>query len=334
MVLGAGTLFAGGGRQQAADGEWRPTRPINIIVPWGAGGSTDQITRVTAAQLERGLGQRIVIINQPGASGATGTAAARAAARDGYTWTAGAAGDLALYQLMGLLPQNNIREDWELFLSVGMLGIVSVNVDSPWQTFDQLLADFRARPGEITVATAGVVSSGTINIEAIRSHTGIEYRLVTYDGGTPAVTAVVSGEAMVTTQLGSEQVSMIRGGALRPLAALSSEDLYISGFGIVPSIRNWVPQFNLGLNIFGIFIPKGVPQHVINTVSRVWDEYVVGNEEIIRFAADSASIFYPARGTRAQDVAFQYYQQVAYIFYDAGRTHNNINPATLGIPRP
>ena len=80
---------------------WKPTRPINLIVPWAAGGSTDQVTRVTAAELEKALGQTIVIVNQPGASGAIGTKSALDAAKDGYTWTAGAAQDLGTYQTLG-----------------------------------------------------------------------------------------------------------------------------------------------------------------------------------------------------------------------------------------
>ena len=82
---------------------WKPTRPINLIVPWAAGGSTDQITRVTAAELEKALGQTIVIVNQPGASGSIGTKSAFDAPRDGYTWTAGAAQDLGTYQTLGSL---------------------------------------------------------------------------------------------------------------------------------------------------------------------------------------------------------------------------------------
>ena len=83
--------------------DWKPSRPINIIVPWAAGGSTDQVTRVTAAELEKALGQTIVVINQPGASGSIGTKSALDAAKDGYTWTAGAAQDLGAYETLGSL---------------------------------------------------------------------------------------------------------------------------------------------------------------------------------------------------------------------------------------
>src|SRR5262250_2251125 len=97
----------------AAAADWKPSRPINLIVPWAAGGSTDQVTRLTAAQLEPLLGQTIVIVNQAGASGALGTRAALDAPKDGYTWTAGAAQDLGVYETLGLLKTR--ITDWHLF---------------------------------------------------------------------------------------------------------------------------------------------------------------------------------------------------------------------------
>ena len=71
-----------------AAAQWKPTKPINLIVPWAAGGSTDQITRVTAAELEKVLGQKIIIVNQPGASGSIGSKNAWESPKDGYTWAA------------------------------------------------------------------------------------------------------------------------------------------------------------------------------------------------------------------------------------------------------
>src|SRR6476646_8928443 len=99
-TLVAAALFAA---STGAAAQWMPTRPINLIVPWAAGGSTDQVTRVTAAELEKVLGQTIVVINQPGASGSIGTKSALDAPKDGYTWTAGAAQDLGAYETLGSL---------------------------------------------------------------------------------------------------------------------------------------------------------------------------------------------------------------------------------------
>src|SRR3954471_10017014 len=108
---------------------WKPSRPINLIVPWAAGGSTDQVTRVAAAELEKALGQTIVIVNQPGASGAIGTKSALDAPKDGYTWTAGAAQDLGAYQSLGSVDTN--IKDWHLFLSVANIQVIGINPSAP-----------------------------------------------------------------------------------------------------------------------------------------------------------------------------------------------------------
>ena len=331
LAIGVVSVFAGGGREGPREGEWNPGRPIQIIVPWGAGGSTDLVTRIVIPELERELRTRIIVSNQPGASGATGTQAALNAVRDGYTWTAGSVVDLGLYQVNGLLD-TNIREDWNIFLTSADVGIIGVNVNSPYQTFADLLADFKANPGQVRVATAGLTSSGTANIEMIRSYTGIEYVNVPYAGGAPAVTAVVAGEVLVTSQLISEQAEMIRGGLLRPLAALTNEDLYLSGFGIIPSIRRYIPEFQAHSNWFGIFIPRGVPEEVIATVTRVWEERVTQSADVRQFIENRGMVFSPTTGDVAQQRAFDFYQAVAWVLYDNGLAP--VRPDTVGIPRP
>jgi len=330
LAIGMVSVFARGGGEGPREGEWNPGRPIQIIVPWGAGGSTDLVTRIVIPELERELRTRIIVSNQPGASGATGTQATLNAVRDGYTWTAGSVVDLGLYQVNGLLD-TNIREDWNIFLTSADVGIIGVNVNSPYQTFADLLADFRANPGQVRVATAGLTSSGTANIEMIRSHTGIEYVNVPYAGGAPAVTAVVAGEVLVTSQLISEQAEMIRGGLLRPLAALTNEDLYLSGFGIIPSIRRYIPEFQAHSNWFGIFIPKGVPEEVIATMTRVWEERVAHSADVRQFIENRGMVFSPTTGNVAQQRAFDFYQAVAWVLYDNGLAP--VRPDTVGIPR-
>ena len=96
VVLVATVAFTSMGKEL-----WKPTKPITIIVPWGAGGSTDQITRILAGELEGKLGQKIVIVNQPGGSGSVGSKTALDAKKDGYTWTAGMIGDLGTYAIKG-----------------------------------------------------------------------------------------------------------------------------------------------------------------------------------------------------------------------------------------
>src|SRR3954471_2812831 len=136
-LLAAAIGLAMVGTAQAQN--WKPTRPINLIVPWAAGGSTDQVTRVTAAELEKALGQTIVIVNQPGASGSIGSKSAWDAAKDGYTWTAGAAQDLGAYQALGAVNTN--IKDWHLFLNVANIQVIGVNPARPWKNAQEMIDD-------------------------------------------------------------------------------------------------------------------------------------------------------------------------------------------------
>ena len=233
--------------------QWKPNKPINLIVPWAAGGSTDQITRVTAAELEKVLGQKIIVVNQPGASGSIGSKNALEAPKDGYTWTAGAAQDLGTYQSLGMLDTS--IKDWHLFLSVANVSVVGVGAGTPYQNMNQLLDAMKAKPGEIKVATAGVTSGGHNAMEAISRATGVKYRHVTYDGGNPAAVATVSGETDLTTQLAVEQAEMIRGKRIRPLATVSDKALELEGFGTIEPISKFVPGFKVPTNYFASSFP-------------------------------------------------------------------------------
>ena len=115
-----------------AQAQWQPNKPITIIVPWAAGGSTDQVTRVTAAEIEKALNQKVIILNQPGASGSVGTKNAMEAPKDGYTWAAGAAKDLGTYKVLGMLD-TSAPSDWNLYLNVAHIAVIGVNADTPVQ---------------------------------------------------------------------------------------------------------------------------------------------------------------------------------------------------------
>jgi tripartite-type tricarboxylate transporter receptor subunit TctC len=309
---------------------WKPTRPINLIVPWAAGGSTDQVTRVTAAELEKALGQTIVIVNQPGASGSIGTKSALDAPKDGYTWTAGAAQDLGTYQTLGSL--NTSIKDWHLFLNVANIQVIGVNPATPYKNAKELLDAMKAKPGQVSVATAGVTSAGHNAMELISKVTGVKYRHVTYDGGNPAVVATVAGEAEVTTQLAVEQADMIRGKRLRPLAAVSDKALELEGFGTIPPLSQTIPGFTAPANYFGIFIPKGVPDEVVKTVERIWNEQIVKSEALKKYATSRGALFNPLSGDAAQKAVFPAIQANAWVLFEGGKA--KVSPETVGIPKP
>ena len=309
---------------------WMPVRPITIIVPWGAGGSTDTVTRVLAAELEAELGQPVVIVNQPGASGSIGTTNALTADHDCYTWAAGAAQDLGTYGVLAMLDTS--LADWHLYLTVANTAVVGVNANTPYQTFPELVDAMRARPGEIPVATAGQTSAGHNAMELIAQALDLSYRHVTYDGGNPAVIATVGGETELTTQLAVEQAEMIRGGRIRPLAAVSNASLELDGYGTIPSISEWIPGLDIPANYFGIWIPRGAPEACVQTFDMVWDNAITGNESLQRYANERGALFDPSRGQEAEDRAMVAVRANAWILFDAGKAA--VDPSTLGIERP
>lgn len=281
-----------------ASAEWKPDRPINIIVPWSAGGSTDQVTRVVAPILEEELGVSIVVVNQPGASGSIGTKEALDAPRDGYTWTANAIANNATYAITGLLEDTSI-EDYAVYLHVANAPLVSVNPGSPYEDFGQLLEAMRGT--DVTVGTAGINSSGGMALAAIQEAAGGEFgaRMVTYDGGNPAVIAAVSGEVVATTQLAVEQTEMAKAGSLRPLAVLSDTALVVEGLDPVPPITDFLPDMHIAPDYFGVFVPVGAPQEVYDTLNEIWERRIMNSPELQEYASSRGAVFAPSYGDEA-----------------------------------
>lgn len=329
LVLASGCALLTLATASAVAQEWKPDRPINLIVPWGAGGSTDQVTRVTAPILAEALGVEVVVVNQPGASGAIGTQEVLNAPRDGYTWTANAIANNATYHVSGLLADTDI-DDWHIYLSVANVPVVSVPANSEFEDFGQLLEALRTRGNEITVATAGVTSSGGTAIAALSGAAdGFDYNMITYDGGGPAAVATAAGEAMVTTQLAVEQTELIRGGRLKALAVLSDQELVLDGVDPIPPITNWLPDMELAPDYFGIFIPTGVPDEVVATVDKIWAEQVSNSEAVKTYAETFGAVFAPSYGAEARALAMPVVILEACDALERGEAVND--PSTIGI---
>ena len=323
--------FAEGKKDASGGYEWQPDKPVNLIVPWGAGGSTDRSSRTTAGIVEGPLGQKIVIVNQPGASGSVGTQAVLDAPKDGMKWVSGAVKDLGVYKVQGMI--DTTLDDWNLYLNVAMPNVVAVSADSPYNDFGDLLDAMKANPGKIKVATAGVNSAGHTAIELIRKYTGVEYTHVTYDGGNPAVIATVGGEADMVPQLSVEEVDMLKAGKLKALCVMTDKALVVDGMdGEIPPITNWIKDFKSAPIYFGIFVPKGVPAEVTNTLDQIWEDEVMNSDVLRDWAAKNAVVFDPCYGKEAVEKAFPMVQISAWLKVEAGDAV--IDPSTIGIPKP
>jgi tripartite-type tricarboxylate transporter receptor subunit TctC len=312
-----------------AQAGWRPDRPVTLIVPWAAGGSTDQMARIVAAELEAALGQRFVVVNQPGASGSIGTRNALEAPKDGMTWAAGAAVDVGCYKVLGLL--DTMLADWNLFFAVANVNILVANPQAGIRDFGAALEAFRSRGQGIAVATAGVSSAGHNMMSAVRAATNIQYRHATYDGGNPAMIATVSGETPMGAVLLVEAAEMIRARRLIPLAVQAEQPVTLQGHGEIPSVRRWLPDMPAPLNYFGIWCPKGVPQNVVDTVAQVWREKIRDSQRLKDYATQRAALFTPISGQEAQDEAWKMVRQTAWLYFDGGTA--KVSPDTLGIQR-
>lgn len=310
--------------------DWKPTKPVRIIVPWAAGGSTDQVVRVLAGEIEKALGQKVVVVNTPGGAGAVGTKAALDAPKDGYTWTAGAAKDLGTYIVTGSL--NTKIQDWHLYIAVANATVVSANPKTNFKSFNDVVAAMKSKPDAVTVATGGLNSASHSAIEAIKQAAGGNYKNITYDGGNPAVLSTVAGETALTTQLITEQYEMIRAKRLRPLAVLSQEPLEVAGYGKIPAITQYIKNIPVDAIYFGIWAPKGIPQEVVDTMNKVWANAIAKSDALKKYADQKGVVVSISSGEEAQKKVWKSVQLNAWLLQDGGKAA--VSPDKVGIPKP
>jgi tripartite-type tricarboxylate transporter receptor subunit TctC len=177
-----------------------PDKPITMIVPWAAGGSTDQTARVLAKAAEASLGQPIVIINQPGASTTIGMAALAAAKPDGYTvGTLSSTGYLIALQGRKL-PFDPINSfSYISYYGDNVIGI-AVKSDAPWKTLQELVEDGKKRPGAIKYGTAGVGTTQHLTTEAIQFSSKAKFVHVPQQGSAASMPALLGGHVDFVTE--------------------------------------------------------------------------------------------------------------------------------------
>ncbi len=178
----------------AAHAQDYPKRPITMIVPFAAGGTSDVIARVVAEQMASALGQPIVIENIAGAGGSTALTRAARAEADGYTIAIGNAGtSAASYTIYPLLP---FKPD--AFAPIAMVaktfGIVALRKDFPAKDLKEFIAYAKSNPGKVNLGHAGVGSSNFLICKSFIQAAGIEVTLVGYRGAAPALTDAIGGQ--------------------------------------------------------------------------------------------------------------------------------------------
>ena len=326
IAAAAGVLIASVTMAQA---DWKPEKPITVIVPYPAGGVTDLVVRVVANDLEPVLGQQVVVVNQPGANGSVGTRAVMDAPKDGYTWLSGGARDIGTYGVMGMLDTR--FTDWSPFLIASIGSILSVNTDTGIDSVAGFIDAVKEQGDKFLVATAGPKSSGGTALGAIAQAAGIDPKQLVYDGGNPAILATVSGEAQATTQLSLEQAEMIRAGRLKPLAAIGTTPITL-GDQKIHAITDDLPNLPPTENFVGIYLPKGTPPEVVEAVTKIWVDTISNSKDLATLCETRGCGVAPMAPETAIAATAPLISSAAWGLFDRGEA--KVSPDTLGIARP
>jgi tripartite-type tricarboxylate transporter receptor subunit TctC len=242
-----------------------PTKPIKIVVPFGAGSGTDNGTRLLATIIGPRLGQSIVVENKPGANGAIAAQQVARAAPDGYTLLMGTnsthGGTLALMKEPGYDP---IKD----FVPVSLVGIfpgfLVVNPSVPAKTAAELVAYIKANPGKVAYASGNTTSIAMA--EAFRSELKLDILRVPYQSNPPALTDVIGGRVQMMFPDISTSISHVKSGSLRALAVVSLGERSPLAPDVPTINESVMPKFHL-VGWIGLFAPAGTPQPIIDRIA-------------------------------------------------------------------
>jgi len=256
-LLGSVPLL--GGLPALAQGDY-PSRPIRIVVPYPAGGTTDQLARAIEKPLQEQLGQPIVIENKPGAGGATGTDFVAKAAPDGYTLVFGNSGPNATGSLIRKLPYDVLKDFRPISTVVSVPLILAVPADSPHRTVKDFVAWARTQGTSLNYGSTGIGGSSHLTSEHFNGLAGTQFQHIPYAGGAPLLTAFAGGQVHMAFVTGLDGAAMVNAGKIRYLAAASPQRTEV--LPGLPAIAEDVPGFS-SVVWFGLLAPRGVPDAIV-----------------------------------------------------------------------
>jgi len=236
-----------------------PDKPVQIIVPFGAGDALDGTARVMAERLKQSLGVPIIIKNIPGAGGGKGTAEANKAKRDGYTLLMGSTGALTARPL---IKDSGYKTDD--FVPIAQLVeapiALAVAADSPYKSIKDIVEAAKKAPGSIKYSTPGPGATQHINMEIFAKDQGIKMTHIGGRGGKGAVVKTMSGEVDFVFVGASNYTSLAKAGKLRVLAVAAEDRL-----SFMPDVPNFKEQgFDFNVSVwFGLLTHSGVDNAII-----------------------------------------------------------------------
>ena len=242
-----------------------PTKPIRIIVATSPGGITDMLARALAQRLTESLGQQVIVENRPAGAGQIGMDFVAKAPPDGYTLVVAADASFVVSpHLYSKLPYDPIDD----FIPVSGLGVspqaLLLHPSMPPNTFKELVAYAKSKPGEINYGTFGIGTSGHLNIVNIENETGTKFAPVHYRGAAPAITDLLGGHIqMMIVAIGLVQQNL-QAGKLKALGIGSTARL--PQYPDLPAIAESLPGFTAG-SWYGLAAPTGTPRDIVDRLS-------------------------------------------------------------------
>lgn len=250
------TLFASSG---AMASNW-PERPINLVVGYATGGSTDTVARLIASKLGNELNQNVIVLNKPGANGNIAAAYVANSAPDGYTVLFGGTNNITSTYLYEKLPYDFNKQFSPVGMVVSMPNVLVVHPSVPAKSVQELVEYAKANPGKLNYGSSGIGSSQHLTGELFMSMTGADLTHVPYKGSGPAVIDLLAGTIQVMFDNASSALPNINSGKVRPLGVTNPERSPIAP--TIPTIAEaGVDGFSLTLWL-GAFTPSAVSEDI------------------------------------------------------------------------
>ncbi len=241
-----------------------PARPVRYIVPYAAGGPTDIVGRLLAADLQRRWNQQVVVDNRPGANANIGAELAARAAPDGYTLLQGTGSTHGSNPAIYKIGYDPVRDFVAIVPLVDAVVYLAVANSLPVNSVKELVEHARANPGKLNYGTPGAGSAQHLAGELLRQRTGISMVGVHFKGSAPAIQALQAGDVQLVFD--STAVRYAKAGQAKVLA-VASRTRWASTPEIPTMIESGVPDFE-ARGWFGLFAPAGTPQAVVERINR------------------------------------------------------------------
>jgi tripartite-type tricarboxylate transporter receptor subunit TctC len=262
IVLAALAAVAASAAPLTATAQAYPAKPITIVVPFSAGGTTDILARVIGQALNKELGQSVIVDNRAGAGGNIGGALAAKAAADGYTLFMGTVGTHAINQsLYKKMPFDPVKDFAPLTRVAMVPNLLVANPAKPYKSVQELIAFAKANRGKVNFGSSGSGSSIHLSGELFNALARVDMVHVPYKGSAPAVSDLLGGQIDIMFDNLPSAIQHVRAGKLRPLAVTTAKRS--PELPDVPTIAEaGVPGYE-ATSWFGMFAPAATPAPVV-----------------------------------------------------------------------